>query len=479
MVFRRLAKDSAIYGGADFLTKLLSFFAFPIIAAELSPKAFGALELILTVTTLFGLVLNCGLNNAVQRFYWDKNTTTTQQPLVVTSGLVAQLIFGFLAVFFGLLLVPVVMPWMSAEKWPLTWVALVAALMVMALSQWSQYILDVIRLHFAPWRFFTVALVSRVVTMAFGLIGVVILGLGVDGLLAAQAIVLLLMTPFSLWLIRKDINFSKVDLNWFKELVRFGYPFIFAGLAYWLFGSMDRWMLASMTSVEEVGIYSVASRFASVVVFVSIAFGQAWSPVAMKIRTDHPERYRIIYGQVLLLLLFTMLAVGGGIALFAGELIGLIMPADYHASALPLAILCFGIILQSTQQVTAIGISLEKKTYLFARLVWLAAVVNFVANWVLISSFGAAGAAWATLIAYIVLTGSYLYYTQLLHPIVLEWSRLSALVFLGISAALVSVTTISLHLDLQVVAGKILFSLFFLILGWKLIPLHSVREGKS
>jgi hypothetical protein len=159
------------------------------------------------------LVLNCGLNNAVQRFYWDKNTTATQQPLIVTSGLVAQLIFGFLAVFFGLLLVPVVMPWISAEERPLTWVALVAALMVMALSQWSQYILDVIRLHFAPWKFFTVALVSRVKAMVFGLIGVVILGLGIDGLLAAQAIVSFLVMPLSLWLIRKDINFSKFDLN--------------------------------------------------------------------------------------------------------------------------------------------------------------------------------------------------------------------------------------------------------------------------
>ena len=52
MVFRRLAKDSAIYGGADLVTKILSFFAFPIIAAALSPKAFGALELIFTVTAL-------------------------------------------------------------------------------------------------------------------------------------------------------------------------------------------------------------------------------------------------------------------------------------------------------------------------------------------------------------------------------------------------------------------------------------------
>jgi O-antigen/teichoic acid export membrane protein len=240
---------------------------------------------------------------------------------------------------------------------------------------------------------------------------------------------------------------------------------------------MDRWMLASLSSVEEVGIYSVAFRFGSVVLFVSAAFGQAWSPVAIKIRTDHPDKYRTIYGQVLLLLLFTMIAVGGGIALFSGELIGLILPSEYHASALPLAILCFGIILQSTQQVTAIGISIEKKTFLFARLAWLAAGVNFAANWILIPSLGAAGAAWATLIAYAVMTGCYLYYTQLLHPIVLEWFRISLLVFWGVFIALASVTTISVHLDWYVVVGKISLLLFYLILGWKIIPLHSVRAA--
>jgi O-antigen/teichoic acid export membrane protein len=476
MILRRLAKDSAIYGGADFLTKLLSFFAFPIIAAALSPKAFGALELIFTVTALLGLVMNCGLNNAVQRFYWDKETTKPMQPSVVTSGLAAQVLFGFLAVLVGLLLVPIVLPWMEAEQWPLTWLGLLAALVVMALSQWSQYILGVIRLHFAPWRFFLLALISRVVTMAFGLVAVVILGLGIDGLLTAQALVLLLVIPLALWLIRRDIKFSQFDLNWFKELVRFGYPFIFASLAYWLFGSMDRWMLASLASIEEVGIYSVAFRFASVVLFVSAAFGQAWSPVAIKIRTDHPDSYRAIYGQVLLLLVFVMLVVGGGLALFSGELISLIMPVDYIRSALPLAILCFGIILQATQQVTAVGISLEKKTYLFARLAWITAVVNLAANWLLIPNFGAAGAAWATLISYVVLTVSYMLYTQRLHPLVVQWGRLSILSALGIIVALVSFTTVSDNFVWSVVIIKLSISAICLALGWRSLPVHSFKS---
>lgn len=477
MVFRRLLKDSAIYGGADFLTKFLSFFAFPIIATALSPKAFGALELIFTITALFGLVVNCGLNNAVQRFYWDGYTTTLMQPSVITSGFVTQVFFGLIAVFFGLLFVPFVLSLTQSEELPFTWVALVAALMLMALSQWVQYILDVIRLHFLPWRFFTLAFISRVVTMAFGLIAVAMFGLGIDGLLLVQAIVLLLVMPLALWLIRKDINFTKIDLQWIKDLVGFGHPFIYAGLAYWLFGSIDRWMLASMVSVEEVGVYSVAFRFASVVLFVSVAFGQAWSPVAIKIRADHPETYREIYGQVLLLLFFVMLVVGGGLALFSGELMSMIMPVEYLPSAMPLAILCFGIILQATQQVTAIGISIEKKTYIFARLAWVAAVVNLVGNWILIPNFGAAGAAWATLISYVVLTVNYLIFTQRLHPLVIQWGRLATLVCLGVIVAFASFTMIANGINLLIIIAKLFLSIICILISWKLLPIHLFKSA--
>lgn len=478
MVFLRLAKDSAVYGSADLATKILSYFAFPIIAAALSPKAFGALELIFTLTALLSLVMNCGLNNAVQRFYWDKDTTSAMQSAIVSSGFVAQVGFGMITIFFGAAAIPFVLQLMQAAEWPLTWIGLLAALVVMALSQWLQYALDVIRLHFAPWRFFTLALISRVFTMAFGLVAVVALGLGIDGLLTAQALVLMMAVPLAIWFIRKDFQPKHIQFSQIRELVHFGYPFIFSGIAYWLLGAMDRWMLVSMTSVEQVGIYSVAFRFASLVLFVSAAFGQAWSPVAMKIRTDHPEKYKVIYGQVLLLLLFTMLTFGGGIALFSGEAISIIMPAEYHACALPLAILCFGIILQSTQQVTAIGISLEKKTYLFARITLLTALINYAANWILIPSFGAVGAAWATMISYVVLTGSYLLYTQRLHPIIVHWPRLFVLVCLGIIVALVSVKTISLQLDWQVVGWKLVLALFCLILGWNLIPLPNLRKVK-
>ena len=451
--FKSLAKDTVIYGGADLLSKGIAFFTFPLIAAALSPMAFGTLELILTSTALLGLVMNCGLNNSVQRFYWDEETRPDQRPVIVSSGLATQMVFGLMAVSAGLLALAFIYPLVVERQFPLSWVALVAALLLLAFHQWNQYLLDVTRLHMAPWRFFFISLISKAGSALLGLWAVVILGLGIDGLLGVQALVVLAVIPLALIYVRKDLTL-KVDRTWIKELVQFGYPFIFAGLAFWLFGSMDRWMLAGMSSVEEAGVYSVAFRFATLVMFASAAFGQAWSPVAIKIRTDNPEKYRDIYAQVLLLLTFVMLVIGGGLALFSGELIRLVMTREYFGSALPLCILCFGIVIFSTQHVTAIGISLEKKTYIFARLSWLTALINLLLNYCLIPRFGSVGAAIATTASYLVLTIGYLYYTQKLHPLPIPWKELMILVVFGCGIAAVSIIYQANEVDLNMMAKK-------------------------
>lgn len=434
MVLRQLARDSAIYGGTDLVSKLIAFLAFPLIAAALSPLAFGALELMLTATALLGMIANCGLNNALQRFYWDKQIEPAQRPVLVSSGLAALSFFLFVALTIGGIALLGYSRWAQDESSPLGWTGLLAGLVLMAAGQLVQYLLDVTRLHMAPWRFVGIALVSRVMTAVTGVATVVWLGWGLDGLVAAQALVMVAAIPLALYAVRTDLTW-RVDPAVARKLMQFGHPFIYASLAFWLFGSMDRWILASMSNVEEVGVYSVAHRFASVILFVSMAFGQAWSPLAIKIRADHTQNYRTLYVDILLALLCAMLLLGGGVALFSPEIIAWLMPAEYHGAALALSALAMGLILQSTMQVTAIGISIENKTHLFARLSWMAAALNLILNLAMIPSLGALGAAVATSLSYLFLTAAYLFYTQRLHPLPLKWRSILTLAAIWFAVA--------------------------------------------
>jgi O-antigen/teichoic acid export membrane protein len=473
MIFSRLAKDSAIYGGADFIGKTLTFFSFPLVAAVLSPLAFGALELILVSGRLLGVVVNCGLNNALQRFYWDENTLKGDRPSAVSSGFMAQFFFGSIAFMLLCIFIPELHAIAQCEELPISKTALFLGICLMVLFQWNQYALDVTRLHEAPWCFFSISIFSRGGAAVLGVLAVVVFEWGIDGWIGAQVLALLSALPVALCVIRHDLT-VRFDFSWVRKLTGFGYPFIFVGLAYWLFTSMDRWMLAGMASVNEVGIYSVASRFGIAVFFVSTAFGQAWSPLAIKIRTEHPKEYREIYVNVLFALLLLMLAVGGGLALFSGEVIGLFMPATYGSAALPLAILCFGSVLQSTLQVTAIGISLEKKVFLFARVAWVTALINLGLNYFLIPKYGATGAATATLASYMVMTGCYLYFTQRLHPLPIPWWRLGSILSLGVILACVAISWVSGEFVWFAVISKIILVIVCIGLAYFLLPFRAL-----
>ncbi|MDC0056682.1 flippase [Alphaproteobacteria bacterium] len=463
-----IAKDSVIYGGAELITKLIGFIAYPILAVVLLPEGFGTLELIVTSTALIGLVMCCGLNNSVHRFYWDKETKDSDRATLVSSGLAVMIFFGLLTLLLCSTMIPMLSKQAGNYSLSITWIALISALFMMVFSQWLQYFLDVIRLHFAPWRFFSLSLITRVLGISLGVIVVVWLKWGIDGFLLVQALSALVALPLGFWLVRKDLTFH-VSLSWIKKLIIFGYPFIFAEIAFWIFGSMDRWMIASITTIEETGIYSVSFRFVSIVLFVSMAFGQAWSPYAMKIKTESPNTYREVYVHVLLLLLFIMLSIGGSLALFSREIIGLIMPIEYQGSAIPLAILCFGIILQSTTQITGIGISLEKKTFLFARLAWLTAIVNLVLNFILIPLYGAEGAAWATTASYFVLTGSYLLFSQRLHPLPMPWKKLFIFLLIGTILLLFSVFENTIVLSINLIIIKLFVIIISMGLLWKFV----------
>lgn len=471
----RLVYDTAIYGGSDALLKLVAFFTFPLLANALSSSGFGLLELAMTIVSLGGILVRSGMNNSVQRFYWDQEVNSDQKPVLVSTGFYICMILGVICGAITYAVTPGILTSMSEQQIGLNVLGLIAIAMLLPLTQWAQYIQDVIRLHFAPWKFLGFSFLSRALGTLFSVFAVLFWGAGVEGVLLAQALVLLFAVPLGLYLIRKDIVLG-IDRLWSRQLLAFGTPFIFTELAYWLFSSIDRWMLASMRGVDEVGLYSVAFRFASLAMFVATAFGMAWSPYAVKLRADYPDTHRIIYFEILMVLLLIMVSVAGLIAMFSGEVLGFFLPEEYSGAGVPLAILCFTTVLQASQQVTAIGISLARRTKIFAFLVWIAAALNVAFNWLLIPHYGVTGAAWGTVIAYAFLSSAFLFFTQRYYPLPISWGRLLWLLFLSCVILIFSVFYQFDEFHASVVIIKISVALVCLFLAFPVINLKIFQE---
>jgi O-antigen/teichoic acid export membrane protein len=420
-MFRSLVKDTATYGLGSLVFSFVAFAVFPLYAHLFSVEDFGKMELVGTLATLAGLLMNPGLNNAIQRFYWDPTTNDADRPSIISTGLlilvswsivVLAIVFTLLYGFHGRL----------DEHYHIPPILAVLALVTVVPAQTLQYGLDTLRLHFSPWRFSALSGVKSLAGVAVGLSLIFFWGYGLKGYFWGNLAGAVIALPLCLWLIRGDLcrvrSFEHVG-----KLLSFGYPFIFASLAYWLFGCVDRWMLGTLTDNREVGLYSIAFKFSLGLSLVNAALGQAWSPYAMKIFAEQSD-YRIVFSRVLSVWYAILTLLGAAVSLFAPEALRILTPRAYWQGATAAGFLAMAMALQGTTQVSALGISLEKKTNLLSLAVWITTVANFFLNYVMIPKWGALGSGVAMWLSYIVMTGLLLIPSQCLHPIPLEVGRL-------------------------------------------------------
>lgn len=418
-MLRRLGKDVLLYGGTDFLFKFAQFLAIPVYAHLLSVEDFAIMALVMVSAGLLGAAINLGVNSSVQRLYFDPDTK--DRAALVTTGLV-QLAVVSIAVVAAALLILHPLREGVFESYAIPWTLIVIGLLTIVPEQISQYALDAVRLQFSPGRFFAIGVIKNLLGVLIGLVLLIYFEMGVAGILLGTLIGAAAAVPVGLLMMHRDLA-PRVDAATLRAILHYGYPLVFTAAAYWVFGSMNRWMLMELSDIEEVGLFSIAFRFAAVLTFVIGAFAQAWGPFAFRMHGEDP-RYRENYAIVFSGWFFLLALLGLGLALFSREALMLVTPPAYWDAAPMLGISAAGLVLQGTTQLTMLGISLERRTILLTYGAWMAAAANVILNFLLIPRFGGVGAAVSTFLSYVVLTSSFLYWTQKLHPIPLEKGKL-------------------------------------------------------
>jgi O-antigen/teichoic acid export membrane protein len=420
-MLKRLVKDSAIYGLGDFVFKVLGFAVFPIYARAFTVEEFGVMTLVGTVSSVVALFCDAGLHNALQRFYWDTATTDERRPVLVSTALWLLLSWTVLLTLLASAACLFFDDQMKS-RYGITFVFLWLSLLSNIPSHAMQFAQNILRLNFSPWKFTILSAGRNCISVVISLLLVLHYKQGLAGYFYGTLWGLLVALPLGFWFIRNEFRLQ-IDRTMGKELLQFGYPFIFVGLGYWIFASVDRIMLAELSNNTEVGLYGIAQKFAFVMVFLNSAIGQAWSPLAIKIFADD-KNYRHVFSRFFTHLFFGLVAVGAAICLFSRDVLHWMTPPAYWPAANTLCVLAMAQVLAGTTQITALGISLEKKTHLFTVTAWITGGISLLLNWIFIPYWGALGAAFASLISYAVLSGMYLYWSQRLHPLPLQVVRL-------------------------------------------------------
>jgi O-antigen/teichoic acid export membrane protein len=116
----------------------------------------------------------------------------------------------------------------------------------------------------------------------------------------------------------------------------------------------------------------------------------------------------------------------------------LFTPEAYWPASRIFSIVVCGLAIYGTTSVTALGVSITKRTIYISHAAWIAGLVNVCVNLLLIPSLGAVGAAIATLIAYIALATAMFYWCQKFHPLPIEWRKIGYCCALLVTALVAS-----------------------------------------
>lgn len=411
-MLKSLLKDSFLYGLADLVSKGVAALMFPLFTHYLTVEDFGVLSLITILSAFATMLIECGINNAIQLLYFERRFGDNRKTLV-TTGILLQAIWG---IAITAIFIAIIFPFKTIllTRYQIQWNWFLLSMFIVVPNLLIRYCLNITRLHYKPLLFGVLSLFSNLLWM-FLAVYLMQRNWGINGYFVANLSLLLLILPFAIGTIKKDIG-AGVNKNLAKEIFKLGLPFIFSNVAYWLFGSIDRWMLAEFANTREVGLYSVAYKISIVVVMINSAFSQAWSPILFReLNKDREQGIRYI-DKVAHIYLSFLTVVCSGVILFSKEVLQVLTPVTYWGASLSVGLIAFAIFFNGTTQFSLIGISITKKTKYINISSWIAVIVNVVVNVFLSKYFGSAGAAFAMLLTYVLLTVSYNFFSKKVYP---------------------------------------------------------------
>ncbi|MGZ4284202.1 MAG: oligosaccharide flippase family protein [Solirubrobacteraceae bacterium] len=436
--YARLARQTLVYGVGAVAQQLIGVVTLPIYARVFDPAQYGVVEVITVGLAVLGIFVDLGLASASQRSYFDYSDDQPEERRVVLSSSIGPSMAIALILGIGIALAhEPISTWLFGSSRYGTAVVL-GALCVPAVTL-ATLLREVMRLRFATWKYLGSSLITAVVGSLLAIVFVLWFGWGINGVFAGTLAGNLLAAGYGLVISLPYVG-RRISRRELRIMLAYGLPLIPSAMAMWMLQFVDRIMLTKLASLAEVGEYAVANRLALVLLLLVSAFGIAYSPFMLALHNEDTEAERRVRGRLLTYVTAGLVALTVLLSLFAREIIAIIAPG-FGKAYQSVGLVCAGMAALGVSQVAMSGITLTRRTKLFAIYATIAAVVNIALNFALIPPWGQVGAAAATAVAYILLAVLYYIGAQRVYPTPYQPRKIIAIGVVG--AALIPVGLIS------------------------------------
>lgn len=413
---RRLATTGAAYTAASIISKLIAVALLPLYTRYLTPADYGAAEVMFAAVVAVSIVIRLGVVEALLRFYYKQG----EDPDRVVSTSFATLFWA------GLISVVVLFPFagpiselLLGESDPTLVQIAVPGLFVLTLTE---YLLTIFRLDERARAFFTVTMLSVLITIPVTVVLVVPLDLGAEGLLLGSYGTGLAVV-FGLIVYNRQRLALLPDRPLLRRMMNFGLPTMPAELSLYSLSFIDRILIARTLGLAEAGLYSIAVKMSQGIAVLVRGFQLAFPPLAYSIQDD--DEARLAYSAVVTWFVTVMAFVVAFLWLIAPWLLRVFAAPEFYEAAEVVGPVSAGAALYALYMVLLVVLGRTGQTKYNLPATGAGLVVNIALNLLLLPVWGIIGAGVALVASYLVVVVLMWVFTQRLFPVPYEWLRLA------------------------------------------------------
>ena len=424
-----MVKSMLLYTVASLLSPLLSFVLLPIYSRYLSTSEFGIVAAMGVLSSVVTAVSTLALDRAAMRFYFDNADPAVKRK---TMGTFFVASVGLACLTFMLLLaarIVLQLAYPEVAFYPYYFLSLVTVTTGVV----ATFVQSYLRVAEKPHSFLATVGLTVVLQLALTYFFIVVRQDGALGQIYALLLTALTLLPLYLWIACRDFTFE-LDLVLVKKGLSYSWPLIPTLVVAWILNWSDSIFIANYCSMSDVGLYSMGYKISMILFVVSGAFSTAFYPVFFQKANleDQVEARKTLY-SIIQIASRAFIAFGFLLALFAKDLVLLVLDLKYHDSYLVARIIIVPNVLSAIMGVSSNLYYQQAKHSRFQLLVVSgSAVLNLILNYMLVPLFGMYGAAAATLVSMIALTVVHYQFSRRFYFIDIHWWRLAFWIALAI-----------------------------------------------
>ncbi len=411
-----IGEKMVLYGLGDSLNKAIGFFMIPLYTAYLSPRDYGIIEMMDIVIAIVSIFLQSGINATIFRFYHSYQSS--EQKCLISTAL-----FGFPAI--GLLmLAPLALFTGNLADFLFKDTALSLLFNIVIFTIWFDSIIIIFNTYILAQQkaiFFNVFSSLRVLLgLSLNIYFLIIKQTGYIGILYSGLISAACAACFGFvyTFVKTGMKFSWVML-W--DLYKFGAPLIPAGLGSVVNNFSDRFFLNRLASTADVGIYSLAYKFGSIISqLVTSPFLKIWATKRFQI-FESEKNPAAIFAKVFTYFLIVIFFIALLLAVNIKEVVGIMANSRFHSAATVVPLVLLAYIIRSAYYHFNIGIYIAKQTKIIGALSAVTIPVNIGLNILLIPRFGMLGAGVVLICSFLFEETCVLFLSQRQYRVPYEW----------------------------------------------------------